>query len=197
MPGSNRSHEDILFAEFEYAARTASQANEDRVRVASFYLIAVGSLVAALFSTQFFGPDFRVPQLSLLFSGLFFVLTLLGSSTVLQLARLRAAWYESALAMNQIKDYALKKDRKLAEAFRWRTDSLPPLYKPSSISFLQALEVALLSSLTFGAAAYFLQAGLGYTRCIWALTPLLGLLSFLAQLAIYKRSLFGANKKGK
>ena len=127
MPKSKRAAEDILSAEFEYIASTASQANEDRARVASFYLIAVGSLVAALFSTQLFGPEADTPGISLLFSGLFLTLTLLGSSTVWQLARLRAAWYESALAMNQIKDHAIRDDKKLVRAFRWRTDSLPPL----------------------------------------------------------------------
>ncbi len=197
MPASNRNHEDILFAEFEYIARTASQANEDRVRVASFYLIAVGSLVAALFSTQFFGPEFEAPQIGLLFSGLFFILTLLGTSTILQLARLRTAWYESALAMNQIKEYALKKDKKLAAAFRWKTDSLPPIYKVNSISYLQTLEVALLSGLTFGAAAYFFQLGIGYRCCVWAFTPVLGLLAFVVQLVLYKRSLLLQLKKGK
>jgi hypothetical protein len=196
MPGSNRIYDDILFVEFDYIARTAAQANEDRARIASFYLIAVGSLFAALFSSQFFGPDFDSPQISLLFSGLFFILTLLGASTVLQLARLRAAWYESARAMNQIKNYALKKDRKLAEAFRWKTDSLPPIYKINSISYLQTLEVALISGLTFGAAAYFLQIGIGYTRCLWAFTPALGLFAFIGQLVLYKRSLLNESKKG-
>ncbi len=195
MPRSNRLSEDILFAEFEYIAQTATQANEDRARVASFFLIAVGSLVAALFSTQFFGPEFDAPRISLLFSGLFFMLTLLGTSTVLQLARLRIAWQESALAMNQIKEYVLKKDRKLAEAFRWRASSLPPLYKPDSVSYLQTLEVAALSGMTFGAAAYFFQLGLGYTRCIWAFTPALGLFALLGQLALYKRWLRPDSKK--
>lgn len=197
MPGSRKTPEDILFAEFEYIASTANQANEDRARIASFYLIAVGSLVAALFSTQFFGPEAARPGISLLFSGLFITLTLLGTSTVLQLARLRAAWYESALAMNQIKDHAITLDKKLAQAFRWRTASLPPLYKVDSISFLQTVEVALLSGLTFGASAYFLQVGLGYTRCIWAFTPALGALAILTQLAIYKRILSREQSKRK
>lgn len=197
MPSSKRLSEDILFAEFEYIAQTATQANEDRVRVASFFLIAVGSLVAALFSTQFFGPDFDAPRISLLFSGLFLMLTLLGTSTVLQLARLRLAWQESAMAMNQIKEYALKRDRTLAEAFRWRAASLPALYKPNSVSYLQTLEVAALSGLTFGAAAYFFQLGIGYTRCIWAFTPALGLFAFLGQLTLYKRWLRSDPRKGK
>jgi hypothetical protein len=189
MPDSNRRPEDILFAEFEYIAGTAAQANEDRARVASFYLIAVGSLVAALFSTQLLGPGAHASGIQLLFSGLFFTLTLLGTTTVIQLARLRAAWHESALAMNQIKAYAIGSHKKLARALRWRADSLPPLYKTNSIAYLQTVEVALLSGLTGGAAAYFLQTGVQYTRCLWAFTPAFGLLAFFGQLVLYKQLL--------
>jgi hypothetical protein len=93
--------DELLAAEFDYIAQTAIQANEDRARVSSFYLIAVGSLLAALFSTQFFDPTSPSQTVNLMFSGLFALLMLLGASTVMQLARLRAAWHESALAMNQ------------------------------------------------------------------------------------------------
>jgi hypothetical protein len=163
VPRSNRSSEDILLAEFDYIAGTAGQANEDRSRVDCFLVIEFGFL--------------------------FFTLTLLGTTTVVQLARLRAAWFESALAMNRIKEYAIQKEKKLAQAFRWRGDSLPALYKVNSISFLQTLEVALLSGLTFGAAAYFFQIGIDYTRCLWAFTISLGLLALVGQLFIYKRLL--------
>jgi len=52
IPPIDELSTEILAEEFEYIASTAGQANEDRARVASFYLVAVGSLVAALFSTQ-------------------------------------------------------------------------------------------------------------------------------------------------
>jgi len=182
---------EILTAEFEYIASTANQAHEDRGRVASFYLVAVGSLVAALFSTQLLdlNGDNRTP--SLLFCGLFFVLTLLGTLTVMQLARLRAAWYESTLAMNQIKDYTVSKDEDLAKAFRWRLDTMPPLYKVNSVNYQQTVEVALLSGLTFGATIYFLQVGINYTciTCNWAYTIAAAAFSFVFQLYLYKRLL--------
>ena len=76
---SSDTSNDILIAEYEYIANSAIQANEDRARVSSFYLIAVGSLVAALFSTQIFDTNKSLVTLSFLFSGLFFVLTLLGA----------------------------------------------------------------------------------------------------------------------
>jgi hypothetical protein len=202
MPTKKKSSElsnDILIAEFEYIANSASQANEDRARVASFYLVAVGSLVAALFSTQVFDINSNLGPLSLLFSGLFLVLTLLGSLTVIQLARLRAAWYESMLALNQIKEYAISCDTEIVKAFRWRNQSMPPLYKTDSLSHQQTIEVAILSGLTFGAAIYFFQVGVHYNcaPCNWAYTLASAALAFLVQLLIYKRFLTPTQKKEK
>ncbi len=188
---------EILTAEYEYIADTASQANEDRARVASFYLIAVGSLVAALFSTQLLNNNSNIKTLSLLFSGLFCVLTLLGTLTVTQLARLRAAWYESMMALNQIKEYAISQEKDIAKAFRWRAHSMPPLYKINSISYQQTLEVALLSGLTFGAAIYFLQIGINYncSSCNWAYTIAAAVFAFVFQLNLYKRLLTVSKKE--
>ena len=114
MDTNNHTHvelDELLAAEFNYIAQTATQANEDRARVSSFYLIAVGSLIAALLGTQLFDPETFTPTVKLIFSGVFALLTLLGASTVMQLAQLRSAWYESARAMNQIKDFASAKPR--------------------------------------------------------------------------------------
>ena len=43
--------DELLAAEFDNIAQTAAQATEDRARLSSFYLIAVGSLIAAMFGT--------------------------------------------------------------------------------------------------------------------------------------------------
>ena len=141
--------DELLAAEFEYIAQTATQANEDRARVSSFYLIAVGSLVAALFSTQLFDLDKFTQTVKFMFGGIFILLTLLGISTIMQLARLRTAWYESMLAMNQIKDFAMQQNPELTRAFRWTSQTLPPKYKKNSVSYYQALEVALIGGLMF------------------------------------------------
>src|SRR5690242_19600282 len=111
--------DDLLAAEFSYIADTANQANEDRARVSSFYLIAVGSLVAALFGTQFFQSNSALQSLTInrMFSVLFFLLTLLGGSTILQLARLRGAWYDSMQAMNKIKDFIINQNPAMKDAF--------------------------------------------------------------------------------
>ena len=195
MPTNNTSSSklstDILLVEYEHIASSAAQANEDRARVSSFYLVAVGSLVAALFSTQIFNTTSNFATLSLLFSGLFLMLTLLGGVTVIQLARLRAAWYEAMIALSQIKEYAIAKDKDLAKAFRWRRQTMPPLYKVNSVSYQQTLEVAVLSGLMFGASIYFFQIGINYTctLCNWAYTITGAILAFLVQLYLYKKFL--------
>ncbi|MCI0555896.1 MAG: hypothetical protein L0287_33555 [Anaerolineae bacterium] len=182
--------DELLASEYEYITHTASQANEDRARVASFYLIAVGSLVAALFGTQLFDTEKYTQTVKIMFSGLFVLLTLLGTSTVMQLARLRAAWYEAMLAMNQIKDFAMNQSPELTAAFRWTKDTLPPKYKRGSVSYFQAVEVSLISGLMFGAAMFFLQqAFYSITWVNWVFSGLSGLFTIYIQLVIYRRVL--------
>ncbi len=183
----------LLKAELEYITQTAFQANEDRARVSSFYLVAVGSLVAAVLSTQAIERNLEPRLVAWAFCTLFLLLTVLGTLTTLQLARLRAAWHESMLAMNQLKDYWLQhaRDRTLKEAFRWDMSTLPPRLKLNSVSYFQTLEVALLSGLTFGAAVYFLQQAVAYTcaACNWAYAIVSGVLVCLVQLLLYKYNL--------
>jgi hypothetical protein len=182
--------DELLAAEFNYIAQTAIQANEDRARVSSFYLIAVGSAVAALLGTQLLDVNSPLRTVNLIFSGLFALLTLLGTSTVLQLARLRSAWYESALAMNQLKDYMITQNTTLNQAFRWKTSTLPSLRKKDSISYYQALEVALISGLMLGAAAFFLQRAflpIGFLH--WVLSGVIAIVTIYLQLALYQRAL--------
>jgi hypothetical protein len=182
--------DELLAAEFNYIAQTAIQANEDRARVSSFYLIAVGSLVATMFGTQFFDPNFFSQTVDLMFSGLFILLTLLGTSTIMQLARLRMAWYESMLAMNQLKDYMMDENKMLAKAFRWKTSTLPLKYKRDSVSYYQAIEVALISGLTFGAAALFAQQALFAIGPLhWVIAILLGGFTVYLQLIVYRRTI--------
>jgi hypothetical protein len=182
--------DELLAAEFNYIAQTAIQANEDRARVSSFYLIAVGSLVAAMFGAQYIDSTFLSIDVNVLFSGLFVLLTLMGTSTIMQLARLRSAWYESALAMNQLKDYMMRQNQTLTQAFRWTTGTLPSKHKKDSISYYQAIEVALISGLMFGAAIFFLlQATLSLGSFSLIPSAVLGIASVFVQLYIYRRVL--------
>lgn len=182
--------DELLAAEFDYIAQTAIQANEDRARVSSFYLVAVGSLVATLFGTQLFESDFFSRDVNLMFGGLFVLLTALGFFTTMQLARLRAAWYDSALAMNQLKDFMVSQNETLAAAFRWTTATLPPKHKTSSVAYFQTVEVALISGLMSGMAAnFFQQAFVTIGPVNWLVTILMGVLIIVFQLLVYKRIL--------
>lgn len=178
MPAEPKLNPDeILSAEYEYIANTISQANEDRSRVASFYFVTVGSLVAAILSSQFSAGSIK--SVSLAFAGLFAVLTILGSLTLAQLARLRAAWHESAEAMNQIKEFYIRHDPRIEGAFKWRTRTLPATDKRFSIANLMAGEVAFLSAITTAAALYFLLFALSeVSGWLW-------LVLFAALLAAY------------
>lgn len=180
--------DEILGAEFEYIANTAFQANEDRARVTSFYFVSVGSLVAAILGTQFAEDDLQ--GVSLAFSLLFFVLTALGLLTVSQMARLRAAWHESAQAMNQLKDFYIKRHPEIEPAFKWRMVSLPPTDKPNSIANLMAVEVSLLGALTSAAAIYFLLNSLGGLAWWgWSLMVVFFLAGYFGHWAWYKHLL--------
>jgi hypothetical protein len=182
--------DELLASEFDYIAQTAAQATEDRARVSNFYLIAVGSLIAAMFGTQFLELKSLPATVNLMFGGLFLLLTLLGTSTIMQLARLRSAWYESMLAMNQLKDYMINENKPLAKAFRWQSSTLPPKYKKNSVSYFQALEVALISGLMCGAALFFLlQAFFMIESLHWIIAILAGGLAMFLQLRIYKQIL--------
>lgn len=149
--------DSILIAEFEYIAQSAFQANEDRARVSNYYFVTAAAAVAAILSAQFQGTSPR--EVFLAFAVLFGTLGGIGFLTTLQLARLRAAWTESARAMNQIKDYYTKRfpDLELDKAFRWTTRTLPPPGKLGSVAFLLALSVIFVSSVSLGAAVAYWQ----------------------------------------
>lgn len=177
--------DEILKAEYNYIANTVFQANEDRSRVASFYFVTVGSLVAAILGTVFSAENIK--NFSPAFSGLFLILTLLGALTLAQLARLRAAWHESVQAMNQIKDYYIKHNKEIEPAFKWRLKTLPPTDKPFSIANLMAVEVSMLSAITITAAFYFLFLTLGAIEWWgWAVLAIVLVAGFYAQWAWYK-----------
>jgi hypothetical protein len=187
--------DELLASEFEYIAHSAFQANEDRSKAASFFLVSVGSLVAAIFGAQQLSALDEIPHtLYFVLAGLFLVLSALGALTVAQLARLRSAWHEAALAMNQIKDFYTTRYKGLEKAFLWRTGSLPPQYKTNSISYYTTIEVSLLSALTFGASAYFLGEALAFTNYLWIFAIVAGMLAFFAQLRWYKHLLTKTRK---
>ncbi len=186
------SPDDMLIAEFNYIAQTAFQANEDRARVASFYVVSVGSFIAAILGTQFLTEKFDPRTANIAFAGLFFLLTGMGTLTIIQLSRLRSAWHESAIAMNQIKEYYIANlnESNLDQAIRWRVETLPDKYKRNSIAYLLAIQVALLSALTFGAATFFLLQGSNAgVFWLWSSTITFSVIAYFVQMYVFGKPL--------
>lgn len=188
MAGKPKLNDDeMLQAEFKYINQNAFQANEDRSRFSSYYFVTVGSFVAAVLGS----PSVLGQQtVALAFFVLFIVLTVMGTFTLAQLARLRAAWHESVEAMNQIKNFYIKNNPNIKPAFKWLDKQVPPTDKPYSIANLIAMEVATLSSLTTGTGVYFLLFALGDINTIsWLIIFASAILGYIAQWAWYKRLL--------
>jgi len=145
--------DEILRAEYDYIAQCALQANEDRARVASFYFVSVGSLVAAILGSLLAGGNMS-GLVYLAFGLLFVVLTVLGVVTIFQLARLRSAWNSAVSAMNAVKDFYIKKHPDLKIPIKWR--KLPERENWYSIANLLRIQIGFLSGMTFAAASYTL-----------------------------------------
>lgn len=187
-PDINLNPDDLFAAEYEYIANTVFQANEDRSRVASFYFVSVGSIVAAILGTQFAAD--KLKSVSLAFGILFFFLTILGALTLAQLARLRAAWHESVQAMDQLKDFYIKAHPEIEPAFKWHSSTIPPTNKPFSIANLIALEVTLLGAITTSVAVYFILFTLSDIMLWgWALIVIFFVAGIILQWQWYKHLL--------
>lgn len=183
--------DEMLTAEFEYIAQAAFQANEDRARVTTLYLLTLGSLVAAILTSQFVNSTGQA--IYQVFAALFFVLSAVSVVVLLQLVRLRVAWFDSVSSMNRIKKYYIDHCRleDFEGAFRWR--ELPRMAKPDSVSFLLALEVALLGGVTCGAALICL--GLVSNDWWWERAIPAGLLFCIGQLVFYWLLLWHEEKR--
>lgn len=178
----------ILNAEYDYIVQTAMQANEDRARVSNYYLVAAGAAVAAIIGAGFDAPT--PPGVYVGFSLLFVGLSVIGVLTLLQLARLRKAWRESVVAMNQLKDYYIKHcpGIGLEKAFAWRGSTIPPATKRNSLAYLLALSVILIAGASLAAAFVYLCLATGLSPAIqYSGAAFLFILAGWLQLRIYNR----------
>ncbi len=175
---------EILSREFEYAAQTAFQANEDRVRIFNYYIATAGTLVAAL-AVADFSQMTHVVVLAIVFT----VLSIWGMLSFLELLKLRLAWRDSVRAMCQIKEYYLSvSEDDLARAFRWRMTTIPPADKKWSIAFLKGLTLVLLDAIAFGSAMFFW--GWALAGVLMFVPAIVGAVVFFAlHLALWKRIL--------
>lgn len=175
--------EEILKLEFEYASRTAEQAQDDRTAILNLYLLlagGVGSITVALPQLGFPAAPTLPPIAYTVTLGL---VGIAGFFVVFQLIRLRQAWYDSVLTMNRIKDFYLEKFPALDKAFRWRTHTIPPLGKLATITFNLAILVMIIDSAAIGIAVFFLNLRLANSE--YLVPVFAALLYFLWQLWFY------------
>jgi len=179
--------DSILIAEFEYIVSTIAQNNEDRARVAQFYLVSFGSFIAGLVTTQLEPEKQYLTLINAGFGFLFLLLSFLGLLTVAELAQLRSAWFESVKAMNQIKQYYFDhtSDKSLQEAFLWKSIANVPKLKFKSIAFALVLQVAVVAGIAMGAAVFMLSSALGYYEN-YLLSLFAGVIFLGSQFLIYK-----------
>jgi len=180
------SSDEILKAEFAYIADTVFQANEDRSRSTSFYLLTFSSFIAAIVSYQL-DASLRGTWVDGGFSLLFFVLAIMGLLTVRQLALLRTAWYNSVQVLNQIKDYYIENNPGLEKAFAWRSVTAKR-FKWNSVGLMLVIQVAILGSVALGTAIFFALRALSGNA--WLLPPIAsGVVFLLWQFDHYHNSL--------
>jgi hypothetical protein len=186
-PAARLDPNKILEREFEYARETASQAIDDRSKVTNLYLMTLAGFIATIMGVA--SDPQQLPLYYWAFVALFGILAAYSLLTLLQLVRLREAWFESVRAMNAVKDYYLHHCTApgLDTAFAWRTGTIPARYKPWSVSFLLAMQVAVLGAVSCGAAVMFATLCAGW-EC-WPLAVALGAVFFVLQMGLYRRLL--------
>lgn len=137
----------ILMAEYEYAAQSAFQANEDRVKVFNFIFANILTLGAS-----FIAPFLNLSFDTKLFGYIFLALAVIGVLSVIQLIKLRRSWRESVKAMNRVKEYYIQANPDLESAFKWRIQSIPSGSKIFSLSFIMAFMLMVMNTLAIIAA---------------------------------------------
>jgi nudix-type nucleoside diphosphatase (YffH/AdpP family) len=162
-PAGRLEASEILSLEFEYARETAAQAMGDRQALVNFYLAISGALptaVAVLLSQGM--PVERLKDYRAVGVWALWALVVVGWLFFLKMIRLREAHSGSLKAMNAIKDFYLSHvegfDREeLADAFLWRTGSMPRSDKKWNVFYLSAVLIAFLNSLTFALGGLLMQ----------------------------------------
>ncbi|MCA9387283.1 hypothetical protein KC669_04585 [Candidatus Dojkabacteria bacterium] len=135
---------ELLKLEFEYAKESSIQAQQDRLTIMNFYLGLYTAINGGYIGIQQIVPENVIEYLPLTF----LVLSFLSYIFILQIIRLRQAWHESAMVMNQIKEYFFKRDESLKDFITWRIDTLPKPEKFKTINYFTSFLIAILGSIS-------------------------------------------------
>ncbi len=152
---------DILEKSFEYARGTADQAMEHRLTTVNFYLLIVGgagSGVVALLAAPVSGRAL----LEVGAIGILWVISLIGWLMLMQLIRLRMAWFESITEMNSIKRFYFKysetfPEEYLKNAFFFRPTTVPMPFKHWNVFHFAVILIGILDASLFLGGAMLLS----------------------------------------
>jgi len=142
---------DLLLKEFEYIQSTATQAMNDRHTMVNFFLFITAGVVSIIGSSvlKLSGEEFTPFKESFLIAIAFF-LNIIGWLYFMHLIRLRQAWWSSAEAMNQIKEFYITNGRVPDDiartAFLWDSRTVPRAGKKSNVFYYSAMVISFVSS---------------------------------------------------
>jgi hypothetical protein len=155
----------LLLKEYDYIKETASQAMNDRHTMVNLFLLISGAVISIV-GSRLINKDiaeFSASTLSVL-AGFSIFLNVIGWIYFLHLIRLRQAWWSSAEAMNQIKEFYIINGRVpddiARSAFLWDSRSIPKAGKRSNVYYYSVMLINVVaSSVLFAASLFFSFAG--------------------------------------
>ena len=158
-PGGNLNTtlniENMLLEEFNYASLTAYQSMEDRARISSLYYLLLGALASGLLAIYQSGGSTHNYSQPLVVA----ILVLAGLLSITffeKIIRGRAAYRESLICMNVIKEFYIKQFEQdmphIQEAFRWRLKTIPAGESIKTVTFAISALIALMGSICLGMA---------------------------------------------
>lgn len=179
---------ELLLEEFEYIKETASQAMNDRHTMINYFLLSAGVVIAGIGAVASKDGAASFPFRNQSLVALCLLFNAIGWLYFLQIVRLRQAWCESARAMNHLKEfYARHCDLPFplaSRAFRWNMKSIPPAAKKTTVFYLSALLISVISA---GALALATGIMLGDERLreLFYYPGLLAVFHILFQMSMY------------
>ncbi|OQX87438.1 hypothetical protein B6D60_03870 [candidate division KSB1 bacterium 4484_87] len=179
----------IMQKEFDYIREAARQAMDDRHSMINFFLLITGAVVSFVGARVL---DMDLTELTGIkgsfLVGLAIFLNIIGWIYFMHMIRLRQAWWSSAEAMNQIKEFYIVNGRVpddiARSAFLWRKQSIPDPGKKSNVFYYSMMLISFIASAVFFFASWLV----GYMHGIAQVTVFsaaLGVYHFLFQISCY------------
>lgn len=152
----------LMIHEFDYIQGTADQAMNDRHTMINYFILITGAVISII-GSKFLNLDISTltaDKVTFLVVISFF-LNIIGWIYFMHLIRLRQAWWSSAEAMNQIKEFFITNGRVpddiARSAFLWDSRTIPRAGKKSNVFYYSTVLVAFVSSSVLLFASWMLS----------------------------------------